>query len=596
MGRINAKHLIRWVACCASPLWAALPALADSGLPPQRPTLDPPAIAADRPGDASGRARILAVGTVPYSHGDPSAEEQFLLELINRARADPAAEGLRLAASTDPEILGAYSYFQVDLARVAADYAGYPPRPPLAFNASLIAAARGHSQDMVLHDFQGHTGSNGSTMMTRIEAAGYAGWNALAENVYAYAKSVDYAHAGFSVDWGVPSLGHRANIMNFSGSAPVYAEIGIGIVPDASYRSGVGPLVVTEDFGSRAGGQRFVVGVVYRDDDHDGFYSVGEGIAGVLVSTSHGNFAYTSSSGGYAVPLASSSGGITVWAEGAGLGAAQERAIALAGSNVKADFVAAAGSTAVLDVTRLGNGTGTVTSAPPGIACGTDCSESYAPGTRVTLTADTPFAGSAFGSWAGACAGTGPCTVTMSGARRVVANFVYTGSAYSYAYVQKAFVAYYGRPADPGGQAYWAGRMDAEGRSLDAVIGAFGDSDEFHRRYGGLSHADLVTRIYRQALGREPDAAGLGYYVDELDAGRRSLQSITLDVLNGAVTAPDATVVANRLDVAAHYTAKVAAGCAYGSEADGVDALAGVTAAMPTVAAAKAALDSRCGP
>jgi hypothetical protein len=183
----------------------------------------------------------------------------------------------------------------------------------------------------------------------------------------------------------------------------------------------------------------------------------------------------------------------------------------------------------------------------------------------------------------------------MSGARSVVANFVYTGSAFSYAYVQKAFVAYYGRPADPGGQAYWAGRMDAEGGSLDAIIGAFGYSDEFNRRYGGLSHADLVTRIYRQALGREPDAAGLGYYVDELDAGRRSLQSITLDVLNGAVTAPDATVVANRLDVAAHYTAKVAAGCAYGSEADGVEALAGVTAAMPTVAAAKAALDSRCG-
>jgi hypothetical protein len=139
------------------------------------------------------------------------------------------------------------------------------------------------------------------------------------------------------------------------------------------------------------------------------------------------------------------------------------------------------------------------------------------------------------------------------------------------------------------------GRMDEEGGSLDAIIGAFGYSDEFNRRYGGLSHADLVTRIYRQALGREPDAAGLGYYVGELDAGRRSLQSITLDVLNGAVTAPDATVVANRLDVAAHYTAKVAAGCAYGSEADGVEALAGVTAAMPTVAAAKAALDSRCG-
>ena len=99
--------------------------------------------------------------------------------------------------------------------------------------------------------------------------------------------------------------------------------------------------MVTEDFGTRAGGQRFVVGVIYKDDDGDGFYSIGEGIAGILVSTSQGNYAYTSASGGYAVPLTSSSGSITVRAEGAGLGVAQERSVALAGNNVKADFVAA---------------------------------------------------------------------------------------------------------------------------------------------------------------------------------------------------------------------------------------------------------------
>jgi len=84
--------------------------------------------------------------------------------------------------------------------------------------------------------------------------------------------------------------------------------------------------------------------------------------------------------------------------------------------------------------------------------------------------------------------------------------------------------------------------------------------------------------------------------VAELQAGRRTLQAITLDVLNGATTAPDSTVVANRLVVAAYYTAKVAAGCAYGTEQVGVNALSGVTDLFATVTAANAAIDSRCGP
>jgi len=170
------------------------------------------------------------------------------------------------------------------------------------------------------------------------------------------------------------------------------------------------------------------------------------------------------------------------------------------------------------------------------------------------------------------------------------------GSDYSRNYVQKAYVAYYGRPGDPGGQGYWASRMDAEGGSLNAIIGAFGTSDEFNRRYGGLGYTQLVTKIYQQTLGRNPDQAGLDYYVGELQAGRRTLQSITLDVLNGATTAPDATVVANKLDVAAYFTNMVAAGCAYGTEQDGLNALSGVTATLATVTAAKASIDSRCWP
>jgi hypothetical protein len=75
-----------------------------------------------------------------------------------------------------------------------------------------------------------------------------------------------------------------------------------------------------------------------------------------------------------------------------------------------------------LDVNNAGYGIGTVTSVPAGIDCGSDCSENYAYGTDVTLTA-TPDASSSFEGWSGACTGTGTCLVTMDGAKSVSATF-----------------------------------------------------------------------------------------------------------------------------------------------------------------------------
>lgn len=67
-------------------------------------------------------------------------------------------------------------------------------------------------------------------------------------------------------------------------------------------------------------------------------------------------------------------------------------------------------------------GAGTVSSDPAGIDCGIDCSEDYAPGTVVSLTA-TPAPGSSFAGWSGACTGAGDCSVTMDQARSVTAAF-----------------------------------------------------------------------------------------------------------------------------------------------------------------------------
>lgn len=78
-----------------------------------------------------------------------------------------------------------------------------------------------------------------------------------------------------------------------------------------------------------------------------------------------------------------------------------------------------------LSVAKAGTGasTGTVTSSVAGVACGSDCTEPYASGTSVSLTASAP-AGTVFAGWSGACAGaTTTCTVTMSADRAVTATF-----------------------------------------------------------------------------------------------------------------------------------------------------------------------------
>jgi hypothetical protein len=73
---------------------------------------------------------------------------------------------------------------------------------------------------------------------------------------------------------------------------------------------------------------------------------------------------------------------------------------------------------------NLGLGSGTVTSSPAGITCGSGCQVLFNEDTAVTLTA-SPAPGSAFAGWSGAgCSGTSTtCTVLMSEDQTVTARF-----------------------------------------------------------------------------------------------------------------------------------------------------------------------------
>ena len=102
--------------------------------------------------------------------------------------------------------------------------------------------------------------------------------------------------------------------------------------------------------------------------------------------------------------------------------------------------------TSTLAVTRTGSGSGTITSVPSGIGCPVTCAAAYAPGTRVTLTAQADL-GSIFGGWSGGgCSGTGTCTLTLGADTTVTATFVFQSFVLSVSIVGSGSVS-----SNPGG-------------------------------------------------------------------------------------------------------------------------------------------------
>lgn len=90
--------------------------------------------------------------------------------------------------------------------------------PSLVMCGRLVLAAQLHSQDQAATNTMSHTGSNGSTLSSRMAAIGYTGWTALGENVAAGYGSVDSVMSGW-----MNSSGHRANILN-----PNFTHAGFG--------------------------------------------------------------------------------------------------------------------------------------------------------------------------------------------------------------------------------------------------------------------------------------------------------------------------------------------------------------------------------
>jgi hypothetical protein len=122
--------------------------------------------------------------------------------------------------------------------------------------------------------------------------------------------------------------------------------------------------------------------------------------------------------------------------------------------------------------------------------------------------------------------------------------------------VQKIYIGYYQRPADPGGLIYWAGRLDNAGGSFAEIIEAYANSAESQALYGTINSGNIsnvVNGIYNALFGRPAEPEGLNYYVNGFNLGQFTPATIMLNVLYGAQN-EDLQSVNNKLAAANLFT------------------------------------------
>jgi len=254
----------------------------------------------------------------------PTANEQYIVELINRARSDPSAEAARYGVGLNSDLAPG---------TITTD-----SKQPLAISPLLIDSADAHSLSMLLGDYFSHTGSDGSTARERMYSAGWDDENngsATGENL-SVAGSTDSSAANSvqTLDEQhedlVQSAGHRSVMMRDR-----YSEIGVG--QQIGEFQGFTASMITENFADA--GRTFLTGVAIDDNDGDDFYDVGEGLGSITVTAtgSAGTFTTTTwSSGGYTLEVGAGTYDVTF--SGGVFGAGYDvGSVTVSSENVKVD-------------------------------------------------------------------------------------------------------------------------------------------------------------------------------------------------------------------------------------------------------------------
>lgn len=139
-------------------------------------------------------------------------------------------------------------------------------------------------------------------------------------------------------------------------------------------------------------------------------------------------------------------------------------------------------------------------------------------------------------------------------------------------WIEAFYVAYFGRPGDPAGVAYWLNQVETGALDLAGVASNFALQAEAQAAYGffyayslGYPISDamydqFVTAIYQNLFERAPDAAGKAYWIDQLKTGAADPGSFIADVIYSAfagqegASADDWATLYNKALAAEYFT------------------------------------------
>jgi len=223
----------------------------------------------------------MTSGRMLQSLPEPTDRDQYMMEIVNRARLDPQGEADR--------------YLDGDLNEgLRPGTISTEPKQPLAWNLHLQKAARDHGLWMLQSDVFSHGGAGGSGIFDRFEAAGFewSGTIRYGENLAwdgtngtpDYESYVRVNNQRLFMDTPIPSRGHRLDMMR-----PSFMEVGISN-PLGSFRYGStifrNSMMTVQDFAAtNRNGRFYITGVAYTDAIvDDDFYTMGEGIGGITVT------------------------------------------------------------------------------------------------------------------------------------------------------------------------------------------------------------------------------------------------------------------------------------------------------------------------
>jgi hypothetical protein len=167
--------------------------------------------------------------------------------------------------------------------------------------------------------------------------------------------------------------------------------------------------------------------------------------------------------------------------------------------------------------------------------------------------------------------------------------------------ITELYVGYYNRAPDPAGLAFWLDALN-KGVSLTAIANDFANSDESIAIYpflGGSGPRSFVIQVYNNVLNRAPDAAGLSFWIQQLQSGAVTPGGFIVALqasVNMQVGTADAITLANKVIVGEDYASRIAAANVAFTEASAHGAMAPVTNDPASVAAGKAVTSAFINP